>query len=41
MTHEMSPEWEATRTSDRGKAKLPFGDQLETLLDELTTVLAA
>ena len=41
MTHEVSPEWEATRISDRGKAKLPFGDDLNALLDDLTVALAA
>ena len=41
MTHEVSPEWEATRISERGKAKQLFGDELDALLGELTTVLAA
>ncbi|WP_419838352.1 hypothetical protein [Candidatus Poriferisodalis sp.] len=41
MTHEMSPEWEATRISDRGKARQLFGHDLDALLNELTLALAA
>ncbi len=41
MTHKMSPEWEATRISDRGNARQFFGDDLDALLSEPSLALAA
>ena len=41
MTHEMSPEWEATRIGDSGKADQLFDPERDTLLDEFTQALAA
>ena len=41
MTHEMSPEWEATRINDHGKAHQLFDHELDILLDEFTLALAA
>ena len=41
MTHEMSPERDATHISDRGKVHHLFDHERDALLDELSLALAA